>query len=465
MRYIIPILLDTIRRDTTQRVHKSETVSPLPTAPPIKRRTKWQQFVRAHKKMMRWVVEVGLFCVVLGIGLIILARPLFALAKLPQTGTYLVLFQNNAELRGGGGFLGSFAVVTLEGRHIKNYYFESNIYKKDNAFTKENKIPLSDYFYSFIGTEVTLAMRDANYPADFASAAQEVSKYYTLEYGARTDGVIAVNASAISDLLGVTGPLTVGEKNVVVSKNTFFDTLQREIQETYFKDDTNKIINEPKSILKDMVDPLMKRFNAVSPISLYRYITTELATKQILFWFPDTPRQTIVEKNNWGGRIEPWSGESVFISNSNVNGQKSSMSVDESITLTGSAQSDPHRTLTFTRTHSGGDAYQADHINRNYSKIYLPLGTHVQSVKRDDATLDTHDYSVADEFGRTMVSVWTTVDVHQTVTLQVDYTLPPTALQGKILYQKQPGVSAQTLRVDIGSIHFSSKKVTRDTVI
>ena len=465
MRCDIAKLLDSIRRDTNPSQKKPVHDVRLPSAPPVKQRTKGQQFFRTHKKGMRWVVGVSLFIIVASIGIGILARPLFALAKLPQTGTYLVLFQNNAELRGGGGFLGSFAVVTLEGRHIKNYYFESNIYKKDNAFTKENKTPLPDYFYQFIGKDISLAMRDANYPADFATAAREVSKYYALEYGSSVDGIIAVNASAIADMLGVTGPLVVGEKNVSVSKDTFFDTLQREIQETYFNNDTNKMINEPKSILKDMIDPLMKRFNGVSPLSLYRYIMTELATKQILFWFPDAPRRSVVEQYNWGGRIQPWSDESVFISNTNVNGQKSSMSVDESLTLAGTTKSDPHRTLTFTRTHSGGDAYQANHINRNYSRIYLPLGTQIQSVKRDNSILNTHDYTIADEFDRTVVSVWTTVDVHQTMTTQISYSLPQSALHGKILYQKQPGVISQGLTITIGTIRFNSKNVTRDVTI
>src|SRR3990170_4541930 len=51
-----------------------------------------------------------------------------------RDGKYLILFQNNAELRSSGGFIGSYAVLEIEKFEIKNLFFNTNIYALDNLF-------------------------------------------------------------------------------------------------------------------------------------------------------------------------------------------------------------------------------------------------------------------------------------------------------------------------------------------
>jgi len=43
------------------------------------------------------------------------------------SGKYLILFQNNSELRPSGGFIGSFAVANLENGSIIDIYYDTNI--------------------------------------------------------------------------------------------------------------------------------------------------------------------------------------------------------------------------------------------------------------------------------------------------------------------------------------------------
>ena len=60
--------------------------------------------------------------------------------KIFKEGRYLVLFQNNAEMRPTGGFLGSFAVVTFDDYKIADIDFNTNIYKLDNAYAASNTV-------------------------------------------------------------------------------------------------------------------------------------------------------------------------------------------------------------------------------------------------------------------------------------------------------------------------------------
>ena len=64
----------------------------------------------------------------------------FALARmfLGLNGKYLILFQNNTELRPSGGFIGSFAEADFKKGAIQNYSFETNIYKRDKTYSQQN---------------------------------------------------------------------------------------------------------------------------------------------------------------------------------------------------------------------------------------------------------------------------------------------------------------------------------------
>lgn len=420
---------------------------------------------RKYKKVLFRLVIAALILIVLGGIFYLPFKTLYSFSKLIKTGTYLVLFQNNAELRGGGGFLGSFAVVNLQGQHLKSYYFEANIYKKDNVFTNQNKVPLPDYFYKVFDPKASLALRDANYPADFAKAAENVSHFYQLEYGQPVNGVIAIDASLLKNLLVLTGPVKIENQNTTVDSNNFFNLVQEQVDKNYFLSETNLDVNEPKNILKEMVDPLLKKVQTVSPIRLYNFATRQIATKHLLFWFPDTSRQQLVENNRWAGRIEPSNKESIFVSNNNIGGEKSSLSVSQSLLLEGPSQKSSNRTLTITRHHNGGTDYAANKENKNYLKAFLPLGSSVNDVSLNNSLVKTNDLTISEESSRLVVGLWANTPLNQTTTVKINYSLPKSLDTNHILYQKQPGVIKEDVEIIFDDRIYFKGSLDRDRLI
>lgn len=404
--------------------------------------------------------------------LLVLAGVLFqpvgdvlTLLKLTRAGRYLVLFQNNAEIRGAGGFLGSFAVVDLEGRKLKRYYFESNIYKKDNEFTKTNKYPLPSYFQQGLGEGFPMALRDVNYFADFRDSAKEIEKFYHLEYGDKIDGIIAINASAIADLLKITGPISVSSSDKIITAENFFNLLQKEIQFTYFKEQQNKSVNEPKTILKEMTDPLISKVATISPIKLYTYFRRTIKDKNIMFWFKDN-REELVEKRNWTHKIDPYVGESIFISNNNIGGEKTSLFINEELSIIGSQKTNRDRILTYSREYPVTiNQFNSDKVNKNYSRIFLPENTVVNRVSVNNIVLEDQDIGLEFEHGKVAVGFWTTVAPGKTTVAQVYYTLPISLKNGKIMYQKQPGADIQKLKIYFGDKRYFEGKVKSDKLV
>ena len=420
------------------------------------------RLIRHNKNKTKSLFSIFVVLLLIFIFLFIYSKPAIGLYSFKKDGKYLILLQNNAELRGGGGFLGSFAVVEIANNATKKYYFESNIYKKDNEYAKISTYPLPDYLAKHIGGK--LGMRDSNYAADFSAAAQNVAKFYQLEYDEKVDGVIALNASAISDLLKITGPISGKNNSTTIDKDNFFDTLQSEIQRDYFKEEINRQLNEPKTILKEMVDPLIDKVKQVSPLTLLNYFKREISNKMITFWFDDD-RQKTVEKNNWGGVIYSGKYESLFVSDTNVAGGKSSLAMIENIELIGENRKDRKRKLTIIRVHNGGTDYDSNHINRNYTRIYLPKGTNIGSIIVEGTQFTTTEYEVGDEFGKTWIGFWLNTEPKQTKTAMIEYQLPNNISSKKIIIQKQPGVVFENLKIQFGNKVLINKKMYSDLII
>src|SRR3990167_3413080 len=121
-----------IRNPNPKPIKKSAPLSA--SSKPPRRNFKINLFrtFRHNKYKAKLLILVLVVSITALTSLIIYIKPALYLYSFKKDGRYLILLQNNAELRGGGGFLGSFAVVEIATNSVKKYYFESNIYKKDN---------------------------------------------------------------------------------------------------------------------------------------------------------------------------------------------------------------------------------------------------------------------------------------------------------------------------------------------
>src|SRR3989339_1362482 len=110
---------------------------------------------------------------------------------------YLILLQNNMELRPTGGFIGSFAKVSFEGGKLKKLDVNDS-YAIDGQLgihvepPKEIKEDLGqkDWF-----------MRDSNWEPDFPTSARQQGGFYTKETAERVEGGFGLEISALERLI------------------------------------------------------------------------------------------------------------------------------------------------------------------------------------------------------------------------------------------------------------------------
>ncbi|MEI6040408.1 MAG: DUF4012 domain-containing protein [Candidatus Berkelbacteria bacterium] len=379
--------------------------------------------------------------------------------KIFKQGTYLVLFQNNAEMRPAGGFIGSFAIVTFDNYKIKKIDFNTNIFKLDNAYTAKTQVvpptPLA------IIAQNRWALRDSNFAVDFPTAAQNVQWFYAQEtkdalnpqdMGQKVDGVIAINASLLQDFLRLTGPINMEKYDITISADNFFEVLAQKIEKEYFNDLSAQGENEPKTILKDMMPIVMARATDLPKAKLIKFGLDALNQKLVLFQSNNAGIQQAILNNNWGGEIQDTKSDYLAINNANITdlamqkngGAKTSLKIKESIDY--KVESDEAGLvgrLSLTRSHTGSYAWP-DGVNVNWTRILVPQGTEL--IRAELNGQDIKDkVEVGSESGKTVFGLWINTAPQTSNVLNLTYKLPIPTSNYSLLVQKQPGNTGDQL--------------------
>ncbi len=346
---------------------------------------------------------------------------------------FLVMFQNNAELRPSGGFLGSFGLIELEKGKVKNLKVEKNIYTLDKAFARRERIepPWQLKKSLKIGR---LTLRDSNFDINFPDAAKRVIWFYERESGEAVDGLIAIDTTTITELIKLTRPIELPDYQTVITDENFVTELAYKIEREYFFKEENKVINQPKTILEDMLPAVIERLTELETKDadgFKKFLTEQVRTKHILAYHPDQAIFNLLDLFQLSGRLrgedQPTrAGEAdyLYLSNANLNGKKSSLNIDQSISLM--ATVDPSgrikNSLSIRRRHLGTGQWP-DGTNNNYLRVASPLGSKLISSslqgERYDRAIET-----TEEAGMTIFGGFVNTPPGQELELKIDYLLP-----------------------------------------
>lgn len=375
-----------------------------------------------------------------------------------REGKFLILFQNNSEIRSSGGFIGSYAVAEVKNYELKSLNFNTNIYFLDRAFAQNNFVQAPFPIAKMIKNE-TWALRDANYDASFPEAALDINNFYQKETGDQVDAVIALNAQVIVDLLKLVGPVRLDKYNLTISADNFYQETQYKIEKEYYENPENWVINEPKTFLKDLY-PIILSQAMTKKMAFLDLLRHELTAKEIIFNFKDPAKQAIAESQNWAGQILTEQDlrelfktrapvDFLYINSNSYSGNKSSLSVKQDIDYKLSEDKNLGNNLKadlkITRVHSGSNTWP-DGKNTTWMRVYVP-----QEAQFIGARLNGQDVSllteVASEGDKTYFGLEVPLEPGGASVWEIEYLLPPTSSYN-LLVQKQSGLASDQLSVN-----------------
>lgn len=158
---------------------------------------------------------------------------------------YLILFQNNRELRPTGGFIGSVGELTLSSGKITNFTIQ-DVYELDGQL----KAHVEPYYIVRRYLQPHLYLRDSNFDIDFEKSASTAALLYNLETGKKVDGVVGVDFEVLKKIVALTGPITLFDYNKTLDANSLFEFIQDTIESNKFPGSRQK---------KDILDSVFKQ--------------------------------------------------------------------------------------------------------------------------------------------------------------------------------------------------------------
>ncbi|MCW2853444.1 MAG: hypothetical protein JWM84_3108, partial [Nocardioides sp.] len=129
-------------------------------------------------------------------------------AMLGQDGprNYLLVFQNNAEIRATGGLPGAVSVVRADQGKVE---MTRQVATNSIPQTAEPILPLTKAEYSIYDVLLGTYFVDSNFTADFPRTAELMKAHWENVYDDKIDGVLSLDPVALSYILKATGPITV----------------------------------------------------------------------------------------------------------------------------------------------------------------------------------------------------------------------------------------------------------------
>ena len=394
-----------------------------------------------------------------------------------KTKRYLLLFQNNNEIRATGGFIGSYGLLDLDEGQIKKLEIDG-IYNPDGQLLEKITPPPP---IRFINTR--WHTRDANWFPDFPASAEKVAWFFEKTGAPSVDGVIAVTPNLMVELLKLTGPIAMPEYETTIDANNFVMQTQREVELEY-----DRKLNQPKQFLADLAPRVLNEIlNTERPqwLSLLRVFSEMLAEKHLLFYFFDPELQNFVAGQNWDGRIKDASQDYFELVNTNINGGKTDNMIKETINLTTTIGGDGTvvNDVEIIRQHTGN--YEWPSINNiDYLRLYVPKGSELikaegfdkvnlppfsyeemqyardpllEEIRKTSRIEETSGTTITEEFGKTCFGNWISVKPQEQARVRFQYKLPfqvkPSMLNNldkyTLLAQKQAGSFGSSLNLKI----------------
>ncbi len=133
--------------------------------------------------------------------------------------TYLVLVQNNHELRATGGFISAIGELTLENGSIRDLNFaDSYTFFQETLEYPAAPQPMQQY----MGIELLL-LRDANWSPDLPTSAKLIRSFYTQQTGIPLAGIVTVDLQAAALIVDAIGPLTIPDSDLSVTGDNFVE--------------------------------------------------------------------------------------------------------------------------------------------------------------------------------------------------------------------------------------------------
>lgn len=392
---------------------------------------------------------------------------------------YLILTQNEDEIRPTGGFISATGLLTVEGGRITGLTFEDSYAIDDlqgHAYP-EPPAPLLTYMRS----ELWL-LRDSNWSPDFPTSARQAAEFYHMGRGVEVDGVIALDQRAVQLIVTALGPLPpLPGSSEPITGETVIGLMRESRSAAVAWWQRKDFIPQIAAALYTRIEQGLSRRDF---LNLADALSEALHERHMLIYLRDPQAYAVVAAQHWDGALRSSDGDYLMVVDANLGFNKANALVEETIqynvNLTDPAQ--PQAEVQITYRHSGQSqerpcvmrvpitesyAEMAAGCYWDYVRVLAPQGSRLlwatrhplpagQLISGQPASGETEILAEPGGGGKAAFGKFLVVPSGERLDSGFSYMLPASVVQRdgagmryRLLVQKQPGTLAPALTVTI----------------
>ncbi|MGI5826154.1 MAG: DUF4012 domain-containing protein [Patescibacteria group bacterium] len=297
---------------------------------------------------------------------------------------YLILFQNNMELRPTGGFIGSYGLINLEGGKLTAFEV-FDVYQADGQLKGHVEPPTK--LKEYLG-EATWFLRDSNWDPDFTISAPRAQWFLDKEMQFKVDGTIGVTLEVAKNILAAIGEVEVPEYGEKINKDNLFQKAEYYSELGTFPGSTQK-----KDFLGSLAKAIFERIKQAETkemVDVGGAFFNSLESREMMIYFNDSECQTAIVRLGWEGSIRDFSPQSdktyvfadyLYLNEANVGVNKANFfvtrKVDHQIKIDEKGKAEEEILITYDNQ-SPSESWPAGRY-KTYLRLYLPKGARLTS--------------------------------------------------------------------------------------
>lgn len=348
---------------------------------------------------------------------------------------YLVIVQNDKEIRPSGGLLGGYAFLSMENGNFK-LIKSGDVSFLDKDMTRA-RLQSPEFITHFLGSG-SLYLKDANYSPDFKKSAQTIREIWlSTEKPFDLEGVVVIDTQFLKSLIDTLGEIklengeSINSGNVESVLDNFFLLIGNQSAESRkYKDLTSILLNE-----------LLKKtfaFGTYNTNTLLQKVLKAGAGKHIIIYSTNEVLQSLVEKYKLSGLIKNYNGDYLLVNDAIFSPRRSNWKINQNVTKVTKINGDNlENELKIEFEIQPEIGSPTDTGNIHYVRIYVPKGSKLTS---SDGTLEK--ISESEDLEKTVFAAVIKLEPNVKKILTLNYNSPKPkfdAEQYKLLIQKQPG--------------------------
>ncbi len=314
-----------------------------------------------------------------------------------QRRTFLVLLQNNMELRPTGGFIGSFALLTFENGQLLDFDVQ-DVYTADGQLKGHVEPP--EQIKEILG-EAKWYLRDSNWNPHFPKTAENAEWFLDKELGRKVDGVIGFNLEAAKKIIAGFGEIYLADFNEKINADNVFERA-----EFWSENESFPGSNQKSAFLGLMGQQLFENIKAAQPEE-YAKISSAfleaLEEKEILIYTHNQELNTTLHQLNWDGSIrQPTCSlnnchtDYLHLNEANLGVNKANYflrrSIEERITINENSIIDHQLKINYENTAASKNWPGGNYLA--WMRAYLPIGTKINNISVYDPQNPTNKKTI-----------------------------------------------------------------------